>query len=207
MYIIGKKGNSLTWKPGGTSGEDAQSEGIVYGDYGLKDSSDKYEYSSLYCADNGQMKLWSSHYLDGNFNGNIIHYEIDMKNVDDKTFGDSNFVCQFEIMPVANVFNSEGQIEGTTNNGDSDTSFIDNLNSNRNKIRFRAWIKIGGNEEKIYPITVKIPDSINENNEIVYTEYFQPVDEKNTKTVLFSIPEVPGDLSNFTYKFINIKYS
>ena len=203
MYILGKQGNSLTWKPGGTSGEDAQSEGIVYGDYGLKNSLDKYEYSSLYCADNGQMKLWSSHYLDGNFNGNIIHYEIDMKNVGDETFGDSNFICQFEIMPVANVFNSEGQIEGTTNNGDSDTSFIDNLNSNRNKIRFRAWIKIGGNEEKIYPITVKIPASTNGS---VYTEYFQPVDEKNTKTVLFSIPEVPEDLSNFTYKFINPTY-
>lgn len=200
MYILGKKGDSLTWKPGGTFGEDAQSEGIVYGDYGLKDSSDKYEYSSLYCADNGQMKLWSSHYLDGNFNGNIIHYEIDMKNVGDETFGDSNFICQFEIMPVANVFNSEGQIEGTTNNGVSDTSFIDNLNSNRNKIRFRAWIKIGGNEEKIYPITVKIPASTNGS---VYTEYFQPVDENNTKTVLFSIPE---DLSKFTYKFINPVY-
>lgn len=207
MYILGKQGDSLTWKPGGTFGEDAQSEGIVYGDYGLKNSSDKYEYSSLYCADNGQMKLWSSHYLDGNFNGNIIHYEIDMKNVSDETFGDSNFICQFEIMPVANVFNSEGQIEGTTNNGVSDTSFIDNLNSNRNKIRFRAWIKIKeGNEEKIYPITVKIPDSINENNEIVYTEYFQPVKKNNTKTVLFSIPEVPKDLSNFTYKFINPTY-
>lgn len=204
MYILGKKGNSLTWKPGGTSGEDAQSEGIVYGDYGLKNSSDKYEYSSLYCADNGQMKLWSSHYLDGNFNGNIIHYEIDMKNEDDKMFGDSHFICQFEIMPVANVFNSEGQIEGTTNNGDSDTSFIDNLNSNRNKIRFRAWIKIKeGNEEKIYPITVKIPDSINENNEIVYTEYFQPVDKNNNKISLFSIPE---DLSKLTYKFINPEY-
>ena len=200
MYILGKQGNSLTWKPGGTPGEDAQSEGIVYGDYGLKNSLDKYEYSSLYCADNGQMKLWSSHYLDGNFNGNIIHYEIDMKNVDDKTFGDSNFVCQFEIMPVANVFNSEGQIEGTTNNGDLDTSFIDNLNSNRNKIRFRAWIKIGGNEEKIYPITVKIPDSTNGS---VYTEYFQPVKKNNTKTVLFSTPE---DLSTFTYKFINPTY-
>lgn len=200
MYILGKKGDSLTWKPGGTFGEDAQSEGIVYGDCGLKDSSDKYEYSSLYCADNGQMKLWSSHYLDGNFNGNIIHYEIDMKNVGDETFGDSNFICQFEIMPVANVFNSEGQIEGTTNNGVSDTSFIDNLNSNRNKIRFRAWIKIGGNEEKIYPITVKIPASTNGS---VYTEYFQPVDENNTKTVLFSIPE---DLSKFTYKFINPVY-
>ncbi len=200
MYILGKQGNSLTWKPGGTPGEDAQSEGIVYGDYGLKNSLDKYEYSSLYCADNGQMKLWSSHYLDGNFNGNIIHYEIDMKNVDDETFGDSNFICQFEIMPVANVFNSEGQIEGTTNNGVSDTSFIDNLNSNRNKIRFRAWIKIGGNEEKIYPITVKIPASTNGS---VYTEYFQPVDENNTKTVLFSIPE---DLSKFTYKFINPVY-
>lgn len=200
MYILGKKGDSLTWKPGGTFGEDAQSEGIVYGDYGLKNSLDKYEYSSLYCADNGQMKLWSSHYLDGNFNGNIIHYEIDMKNVSDEMFGDSHFICQFEIMPVANVFNSEGQIEGTTNNGTPDTSFIDNLNSNRNKIRFRAWIKIGGNEEKIYPITVKIPASTNGS---VYTEYFQPVDEKNTKTVLFSIPE---DLSKFTYKFINPVY-
>lgn len=207
MYILGKQGNSLTWKPGGTSGEDAQSEGIVYGDYGLKNSLDKYEYSSLYCADNGQMKLWSSHYLDGNFNGNIIHYEIDIKNVGDETFGDSNFICQFEIMPVANVFNSEGQIEGTTNNGVSDTSFIDNLNSNRNKIRFRAWIKkIEGNEEKIYPITVKIPASITESNEIVYSEYFQPVKKNNTKTVLFSIPEVPKDLSNFTYKFINPTY-
>ena len=204
MYILGKQGDSLTWKPGGTFGEDAQSEGIVYGDYGLKNSSDKYEYFSLYCADNGQMKLWSSHYLDGNFNGNIIHYEIDMKNKDDEMFGDSHFICQFEIMPVANVFNSEGQIEGTTNNGASDTSFIDNLNSNRNKIRFRAWIKkIEGNEEKIYPITVKIPASITESNEIVYTEYFQPVKKNNTKTVLFSIPE---DLSNFTYKFINPKY-
>ena len=203
MYILGKKGNSLTWKPGGTSGEDAQSEGIVYGDYGLKNSSDKYEYSSLYCADNGQMKLWSSHYLDGNFNGNIIHYEIDMKNVSDETFGDSHFICQFEIMPVANVFNSEGQIEGTTNNGVSDTSFIDNLNLNRNKIRFRAWIKIGENEDRIYPITIKIPASINGNNEIVYTEYFQPVDENNNKISLFSIPE---DLSKLTYKFINPKY-
>ena len=203
MYILGKQGNSLTWKPGGTFGEDAQSEGIVYGDYGLKNSLDKYEYSSLYCADNGQMKLWSSHYLDGNFNGNIIHYEIDMKNVDDKTFGDSNFVCQFEIMPVANVFNSEGQIEGTTNNGTPDTSFIDNLNSNRNKIRFRAWIKIGGNEEKIYPITVKIPASTNESD---YTEYFQPVDKNNKKTILFSIPEKPEDLSKLTYKFINPTY-
>lgn len=200
MYILGKKGDSLTWKPGGTSGEDAQSEGIVYGDYGLKNSLDKYEYSSLYCADNGQMKLWSSHYLDGNFNGNIIHYEIDMKNVGDETFGDSNFICQFEIMPVANVFNSEGQIEGTTNNGTPDTSFINNLNSNRNKIRFRAWIKIGGNEEQIYPITVKIPDSINGNNE---TEYFQPVDINNNKINLFSISE---DLSKLTYKFINPKY-
>ena len=200
MYILGKQGNSLTWKPGGTSGEDAQSEGIVYGDYGLKNSLDKYEYSSLYCADNGQMKLWSSHYLDGNFNGNIIHYEIDMKNEDDEMFGDSHFICQFEIMPVANVFNSDGQIEGTTNNGDLDTSFIDNLNSNRNKIRFRAWIKIGGNEEKIYPITVKIPDSTNGS---VYTEYFQPVKKNNTKTVLFSTPE---DLSTFTYKFINPTY-
>ena len=207
MYILGKQGNSLTWKPGGTSGEDAQSEGIVYGDYGLKNSLDKYEYSSLYCADNGQMKLWSSHYLDGNFNGNIIHYEIDMKNVGDETFGDSNFICQFEIMPAANVFNSEGQIEGTTNNGASDTSFIDNLNSNRNKIRFRAWIKkIEGNEEKIYPITVKIPVSITESNEIVYSEYFQPVKKNNTKTVLFSIPEDPKDLSKFTYKFINPTY-
>lgn len=204
MYILGKQGNSLTWKPGGTSGEDAQSEGIVYGDYGLKNSSDKYEYFSLYCADNGQMKLWSSHYLDGNFNGNIIHYEIDMKNEADEMFGDSHFICQFEIMPVANVFNSEGQIEGTTNNGASDTSFIDNLNSNRNKIRFRAWIKkIEGNEEKIYPITVKIPASITESNEIVYSEYFQPVDKNNNKTVLFSIPE---DLSKLTYKFINPKY-
>lgn len=204
MYILGKKGDSLTWKPGGTSGEDAQSEGIVYGDYGLKNSLDKYEYSSLYCADNGQMKLWSSHYLDGNFNGNIIHYEIDIKNVGDETFGDSNFICQFEIMPVANVFNSEGQIEGTTNNGVSDTSFIDNLNSNRNKIRFRAWIKKNeGNEEKIYPITVKIPASITESKEIVYSEYFQPVDENNNKISLFSIPE---DLSKLTYKFINPKY-
>lgn len=204
MYILGKKGNSLTWKPGGTSGEDAQSEGIVYGDYGLKNFSDKYEYSSLYCADNGQMKLWSSHYLDGNFNGNIIHYEIDMKNENDETFGESNFICQFEIMPVANVFNSDGQIEGSTNNGTTDTSFVNNLNSNRNKIRFRAWIKIKeGNEEKIYPITVKIPDSINENNEIVYTEYFQPVDHNNNKTSLFSISE---DLSNLTYKFINPEY-
>lgn len=207
MYILGKKGDSLTWKPGGTAGEDAQSEGIVYGDYGLKNSLDKYEYSSLYCADNGQMKLWSSHYLDGNFNGNIIHYEIDMKNVGDETFGDSNFICQFEIMPAANVFNSEGQIEGTTNNGASDTSFIDNLNSNRNKIRFRAWIKkIEGNEEKIYPITVKIPVSITESNEIVYSEYFQPVKKNNTKTVLFSIPEKPKDLSKLTYKFINPAY-
>ena len=207
MYILGKQGDSLTWKPGGTSGEDAQSEGIVYGDYGLKNSLDKYEYFSLYCADNGQMKLWSSHYLDGNFNGNIIHYEIDMKNEGDETFGDSNFICQFEIMPVANVFNSEGQIEGTTNNGTPDTSFINNLNSNRNKIRFRAWIKkIEGNEEKIYPITVKIPASITESNEIVYSEYFQPVKKNNTKTVLFSIPEAPEDLSNFTYKFINPTY-